>query len=259
LSERIFIAGPCVLESEESAFEAAGMLRGIFSAHTEVKWFFKASFLKDNRTSASSFRGPGLDRGIEILASVRREFGIPVTTDVHEPGQIAAVAGSVDLLQIPAFLCRQTSLLEAAGESGIPVNVKKGQFMNPRNMAGAVEKLRARGCPRVLLTERGAFFGYGDLVVDFRSLSIMADLCDAVLLDVTHSLQKPGALGGESGGDRSHALRLARAAAAWGIDGLFFEAHPRPAESPSDRETILDATGSAALVEASLRHWEGTG
>lgn len=257
MTKRIFIAGPCVLDSEEGAHETAAMLSRIFSRHPDVIWYFKASFLKDNRTSAASFRGPGLERGIEILAGIRRRFGIPVTTDVHEPGQVDAVAGAVDLLQIPAFLCRQTSLLEAAGGSGLPVNVKKGQFMNPRNMSGAIEKLRSRGCPRVFLTERGAFFGYGDLVVDFRSLSIMADLCDAVLLDVTHSLQKPGSLGETSGGEKSHALRLARAAAAWGVDGLFFEAHPRPSESPSDRETILDELESGGLVEASLRHWEG--
>jgi len=254
---KLFIAGPCVLDTEETAFETARMLESIFAGREGVEWVFKASFLKDNRTSAGSFRGPGISEGLSMLSSIRKTFSVRVTTDVHEPGQVEAAAASVDILQIPAFLCRQTSLLEAAGSAGIPVNVKKGQFMNPVNMAGAVDKLRSRGCPMVMLTERGSFFGYGDLVVDFRSLSVMSGICDSVLLDVTHSLQRPGALGGSSGGDREHAVRLARAAAAWGLDGLFFEAHPRPSESPSDRETILGPALAAELVDGAMRHWEG--
>lgn len=258
MTGKLFIAGPCVLDSEETALETASMLNSILSGRPGVEWVFKASFLKDNRTSAGSFRGVGLEDGLRILSLIRSRFGVRVTTDVHEPCQVEAVSGVADILQIPAFLCRQTSLLEAAGSAGLPVNVKKGQFMNPRNMGGAVEKLRARGCPEVMLTERGAFFGYGDLVVDFRSLSIMSGLCDAVLLDVTHSLQKPGSTGTASGGERCFALPLARAAAAWGVDGLFFEAHPRPRESPSDSETILSGTESRMLVEGSLEHWEGS-
>lgn len=257
MAERLFIAGPCVLESEESALETARMLSSVFDGRDGVEWVFKASFLKDNRTSAGSFRGPGMDVGLSILAAVREAARVRVTTDVHESSQVERVAGVVDIIQIPAFLCRQTSLLEAAGGAGLPVNVKKGQFMDPRNMAGAVEKLRSAGCPCVMLTERGSFFGYGDLVVDFRSLSVMGALCDAVILDVTHSLQRPGASGSSSGGDRVHAVRLARAAAAWGVDGLFLESHPRPGESPSDRETILDLDDTLALVEAAIRHWEG--
>ncbi len=257
MADRLFIAGPCVLESEETALETARMLSSLFEGREGVEWVFKASFLKDNRTSPGSYRGPGMERGLSILAAVREAFHVRVTTDVHESSQVESVAAVADIIQIPAFLCRQTSLLEAAGSAGLPVNVKKGQFMNPLNMAGAVEKLRSAGCPCVMLTERGSFFGYGDLVVDFRSLSVMAALCDTVILDVTHSLQRPGAAGSSSGGDRGHAMRLARAAAAWGVDGLFFEAHPRPGESPSDRDTILGQGDSLALVDAAIRHWEG--
>ncbi len=255
MQKPVFIAGPCVLESAGAALEAASMLGRVFGRHG-CEWVFKGSCLKDNRTSGSSFRGPGMEAGLEILAEVRRTAGVPVTTDIHETRHAEMAAGVVDLLQIPAFLCRQTSLLEAAGATGLPVNVKKGQFMAPSNMAGAVGKLRSTGCPEVWLTERGTFFGYGDLVVDMRSLSVMADLADRVVMDVTHSLQRPGALGSSTGGTRDHAVRLARAASAWGVDCVFFEAHPDPRESPSDGDTILDEALSATLVEAVLRHRE---
>lgn len=253
-----FVAGPCSLESDEVAFEAASWLSGRFSGG-KTEWIFKGSFLKDNRSSASGYRGPGLEAGLAILAAVKREFGVRVTTDVHEPSQAEKAAETVDLLQIPAFLCRQTSLLEAAGSTGRPVNVKKGQFMAPGLMAGAVEKLRNRGCPEVWLTERGTFFGYGDLVVDFRSLGIMAGMADRVLLDVTHSLQLPGAAGDRSGGRREFAVRLARAGAAWGVDGMFFEIHPDPARALSDSDVVLDAATAGDLVEAALEHWTGVG
>lgn len=251
-----FVAGPCSLESEEVAFGAASWLSERFrSGGTD--WLFKGSFLKDNRSSASGYRGPGLVAGLEILGAVKREFGVRVTTDVHEPSQVERVAETADLLQIPAFLCRQTSLLEAAGSTGRPVNVKKGQFMAPGLMAGAVDKLRSRGCPEVWLTERGTFFGYGDLVVDLRSLGIMASIADRVLLDVTHSLQLPGAAGDRSGGRREFAVRLARAGAAWGVDGMFFEIHPDPARALSDSDTVLDPATAGELVDAALEHWVG--
>lgn len=250
----ILIAGPCVLESASAALEAAAAIPA--DARGAWRWIFKASFLKDNRTSASSYRGPGMHEGLEMLREVKRALGAEILTDIHEPGQAGPVSEVADILQIPAFLCRQTSLLEAAGSCGRIVNVKKGQFMSPAGMAGAVDKLRSGGCPGVWLTERGTFFGYGDLVVDFRSLTEMAPLCDAVVMDVTHSLQRPGARGDSSGGDRRHAVRMAAAAAAWGVDGLFMEVHPRPEESPSDRDTILPPAEAAAALAAAARHWE---
>ncbi len=251
-----FVAGPCSLESREVAVATASALSSIFGP-LGADWVFKGSFLKDNRTSGSTWRGPGAGEGLEMLAEVRREFGVRVTTDIHEPGQAEAAARFVDILQIPAFLCRQTSLLEAAGATGLPVNVKKGQFMDPSAMGGAVDKLRSKGCPEVWLTERGCFFGYGDLVVDFRSLTVLGGLADRVLLDVTHSLQRPSAEGGRSGGTTAHAPALARAAAAWGVDGLFFEAHPDPSRALSDQDVMLDFGQAAALVEGASRHWEG--
>ncbi len=252
------MVGPCSLESMDVAMEVARHASRLFSGlDRPVDWVFKGSFLKDNRSSAGTYRGPGLDAGLDILRAVRRETGVRTITDVHLPGQAEAAAEAVDVLQVPAFLCRQTSLLEAAGATGLPVNVKKGQFMAPGGMAGAAEKLRRGGCPEVWLTERGTFFGYGDLVVDLRSLDVMAGLADRVVLDVTHSLQRPSTGSPESGGDRSPALRLARAGAAWGVDGIFAEAHPRPGEALSDSAVMLDLPGLDRLVRGSLDHWEG--
>lgn len=253
----IFIAGPCSIESSEMAFSTASALQSSLGGRPGVRWVFKGSFLKDNRTSASTYRGPGIDEGLKVLAGIKRDLGLEITTDIHEPRQAAMAAEVVDILQIPAFMCRQTSLLEAAGETGRIVNVKKGQFMDPLAMRGAVDKLRARGCPEVWLTERGTFFGYGDLVVDFRSLAILRDLSDMVFLDVTHSLQKPSAERGSSGGCRQFALPLARAAAAWGVDGMFFEVHPDPSTALSDSETMLDFEAAEALVDSAMKHWEG--
>jgi 2-dehydro-3-deoxyphosphooctonate aldolase (KDO 8-P synthase) len=255
----IFIAGPCSIESVEVARSAASALRSTFEGRPGLRWVFKGSFLKDNRTSARSYRGPGISEGLEVLAAIRGEYGIEVTTDIHEPSQAAPAAEVVDVLQIPAFMCRQTSLLEAAGETRRIVNVKKGQFMDPAAMRGAVDKLKSRGCPEVWITERGTFFGYGDLVVDFRSLSVLRGFADRVFVDVTHSLQKPSAAGDCSGGCRMHAIPLARAAAAWGVDGLFFEVHPDPASALSDSETMLDFGTARELVDSALRHWEGPG
>ena len=199
---------------------------------------FKASFDKANRTSASSFRSLGFDRALGVLAEVKEQYGVPVMTDVHEPWQVERVAEVVDVLQIPAFLCRQTDLLTAAGSSGRTVNVKKGQFMAPDDMQYAAGKVRAAGGDRVLLTERGSSFGYHDLVVDFRSLAIMRRFAP-VVFDATHSVQSPGGAGGASGGQREFIAPLARAAVAFGVDALFVETHPRPAEALSDGPSML--------------------
>jgi 2-dehydro-3-deoxyphosphooctonate aldolase (KDO 8-P synthase) len=223
----VFILGPCVIEGEERTRRIAAGIAEV-CARLGVPWIFKASFDKANRTSRGSYRGPGLD-GLELLARVRAEVGVPVTTDVHLPGQAAVVGSVVDLLQVPAFLCRQTDLLLACGETGRPVNVKKGQFVAPEDMAGVVGKLPPG---RVILTERGATFGYHDLVVDFRSLPTMRALGAPVCFDATHSVQTPG--GPVTAGQRRFVPHLARAAAAVGIDALFAEVHDSPAEARSD-------------------------
>ncbi|MBD3276837.1 MAG: 3-deoxy-8-phosphooctulonate synthase [Candidatus Aegiribacteria sp.] len=252
----VFVTGPCSLESRELALHVADYAAGLFhSLNAPAELYFKGSFLKDNRTSPGSYRGPGIEEGLRILEEVADETGLKTTTDIHSAEQAGPVAEVVDVIQVPAFLCRQTSILEAAGETGRKVNVKKGQFMNPANMKGAVEKVISRGCPEVWLTERGAFFGYGDLVVDFRSLSVMKDFAGKVILDVTHSLQKPGALGSSTGGCREYAPALARAAAAWGVDGLFIETHPDPAEALSDSTTMVDLSTMESMVRTSLDFW----
>lgn len=255
----LFVVGPCSLESREVVMEVAGFASELFSGlEGMAEWFFKGSFLKDNRTSRAGYRGPGLEEGIGLLEEVSRAFGARTLTDVHSADQAALVGGSVDAVQVPAFLCRQTSLLEAAGSSAAVVNIKKGQFMSPGNMKGSVEKVRSSGCREVWLTERGTFFGYGDLVVDLRSLSVMRELADRVILDVTHSLQLPGAAGDSSGGSSRFAPALARAGAAWGVDGLFIEAHPNPSEALSDSATMVDLPTLGRMVRESLDHWTGT-
>jgi len=252
-----FIIGPCSLESRDISIRTAEYVSDLMnSLDTGVEWVFKGSFLKDNRTTLDSYRGPGMDEGLRILEEISGMFGVRTLTDVHSTQQVIPVAGVADVIQIPAFLCRQTSILEAAGASGKPVNIKKGQFMNPVNMAGAVGKTSAAGCPEIWLTERGTFFGYGDLVVDFRSLTLMREYCDRVILDVTHSLQLPGALGGYSGGCREYAPALARAGAAWGVDGLFIETHPYPSEALSDSETMVDFDTLGSMVRNAVSHWE---
>ena len=228
------IAGPCVIEDEALAEEIAQEVKKI-AASLGLPFVFKASYAKANRSSRESYRGPGAKRGLEALARVREKVGVPVTSDVHETAEVAEAARALDLLQIPAFLCRQTALLEAAGASGKPVHVKKGQFLDPGSMARAVEKVRAAGAPGVIVTERGTTFGYGDLVVDMRSIPILGKLGCPVFFDATHSVQRPG--GVETGGQREFIPALARAAIAAGADGLFLETHPDPARARSDRES----------------------
>ncbi len=253
----LFIMGPCGLEDLGTVMETARFVLSLASG-SSAGFIFKGSFLKDNRTSGESWSGPGLRRGLAMLEKVKSETGLQVLTDIHDPSQAVPAAEVADVIQIPAFLCRQTSLLEAAGAAGRTVNVKKGQFMAPGNMQGSVAKLKRAGCPEVWLTERGTFFGYGDLVVDMRSLTVMAGMADAVVMDVTHSFQRPGARGGESGGDNRYAGAMARAAAAWGVDGLFLEIHPEPSRALSDRETVLDFARAETLVAGALDHWRGT-
>ncbi|MDF1613589.1 3-deoxy-8-phosphooctulonate synthase [Desulfurivibrio dismutans] len=221
------LAGPCVIESEPVMRQTAGCLKEICSG-LGINLIFKASFDKANRTSLESYRGPGAGEGLALLAAIGREFELPLVSDVHESGQVAAAAAVLDVLQIPAFLCRQTDLLVAAAQSGKPVNLKKGQFAAPWDMAHATAKIRAAGAGGLLLTERGSSFGYNNLVVDMRSLPLMRELGCPVIFDATHSVQLPGGAGGTSGGQRRFVPTLARAAAAVGIDGLFMEVHPDP-------------------------------
>jgi 2-dehydro-3-deoxyphosphooctonate aldolase (KDO 8-P synthase) len=233
-----FIAGPCVLESEALAFSVAAFLEDL-SAKLRVNVVFKGSFDKANRSSSSSFRGPGATEGLRILAMVKERHRLPVTTDIHDPRQAAAAARVVDVLQIPAFLCRQTDLLLAAAETGLPVNIKKGQFMAPWDMRNAVEKVRATGNAAVLVTERGTTFGYNNLVVDYRGLAYIRESICPVVFDATHSVQLPGGAGTASSGERKYVAPLARAAVAAGVDGVFLEIHPDPARALSDGPNSL--------------------
>lgn len=251
----LVIAGPCVIQSQDLTLEIANRL-GEITSDLPVQLVFKASFDKANRTSVTSYRGPGLEQGLEILAQVSRDLSLPTTTDIHESPQADPVSKVCSLLQIPAFLARQTDLLEAAAKTGAAVNVKKGQFLSPRDMKHVVAKLRAFGCDRVLLCERGTFFGYGNLVNDMRSLVEMRDLGVPVVFDATHSVQQPGGLDGATGGNRRMVAPLARAATAVGIDGLFFETHPRPEESPSDGPNMVPLSDVRNLLEQilAIRH-----
>jgi 2-dehydro-3-deoxyphosphooctonate aldolase (KDO 8-P synthase) len=241
------IAGPCVVEGEEMCLQVGKAMQRL-CAELGFGYVFKASYDKANRTSIRSYRGPGMDAGLEILARVRGQLGAPVLTDFHEPGQAGPVGEVVDILQVPAFLCRQTDLLAAAARTGKPVNVKKAQFMAPGDMGQVVGKLRESGCDRILLTERGVSFGYNTLVVDFRSLPQMRALGHPVCYDVTHSLQQPGGQGNQSGATREFAPHLARAAVAVGVDALFVEVHPDPAEARSDAAAQLSIEAAEALL-----------
>ncbi len=241
------IAGPCQIESEAHAFEMADALAAMARA-AGVPLIYKSSFDKANRTSAAAARGVGMAAGLAILAAVRGRFGIPVLTDVHEAAQCAPAAEAVDVLQIPAFLCRQTDLLTAAGETGAAVNVKKGQFLAPWDMPNVAAKIAATGNGRILLTERGASFGYNTLVSDMRSLPIMARTGYPVVFDATHSVQQPGGQGASSGGQREFAPVLARAAVAVGVAAVFIECHPDPDRAPSDGPTMMALRDMPALI-----------
>lgn len=246
-------AGPCVLENLPLALEIAERMVAITS-ELGLPYVFKASFDKANRTSASAQRGPQLEAGLEMLAAVKEQMNVPVVTDVHLPEQCAAVAEVCDILQIPAFLCRQTDLLLAAAETGRAINVKKGQFLAPWDTKHIVAKVREAGNDKVMLTERGSSFGYGRLVVDMTGLATMAENNCPVVFDGTHSVQQPGGADGRTGGDRTKVPALARAAVATGhVDGLFFEVHPRPDESPSDAANMLELETVSDILAGVMR------
>ncbi|MCB2041512.1 MAG: 3-deoxy-8-phosphooctulonate synthase, partial [Rhodoferax sp.] len=258
LAHPIFlIAGPCVIESEQLQMDVAGQLRDMTRA-LGIPFIFKSSFDKANRTSGTSFRGPGMEQGLEILAKVRRELQVPVLTDVHDASQIEAVASVVDVLQTPAFLCRQTDFIRAVAQSGKPVNIKKGQFLAPGDMKNVIDKARAaareKGLPEdnFLACERGASFGYNNLVSDMRALAIMRETGAPVVFDATHSVQLPGGQGGSSGGQREMVPVLARAAVAAGVAGLFMETHPDPSVALSDGPNAVPLKHMRALLETLL-------
>jgi 2-dehydro-3-deoxyphosphooctonate aldolase (KDO 8-P synthase) len=236
----LLIAGPCALESEELARRVAGTMQEI-CARLGLSYVFKASFDKANRTSLSSYRGPGLDEGLAILSRIREEMRVPVISDVHETIQVKAAAEVLDIIQIPAFLCRQTDLLTAVAATGKAINLKKGQFVSPWDMKNGVNKIRSAGGTKVMLVERGASFGYNNLVVDMRGLPVMRSFNCPVIYDATHSVQLPGGAGGSSGGQREFIAPLSRAAVAAGIDGLFMEVHPNPDQA------LCDGPNSIAL------------
>jgi 2-dehydro-3-deoxyphosphooctonate aldolase (KDO 8-P synthase) len=251
----LLIAGPCVIERDELTLSIARRLKEIV-AGLPVQLVFKASFDKANRTSGEAYRGAGLEAGLAVLDKIKQETGLPVTTDIHESWQAEPVAAVCDLLQIPAFLARQTDLLVAAAKTGRAVNVKKGQFMAPWDMKSVVAKLAASGCQNVLLCERGTFFGYGRLVNDMRALPQMQSLDVPVIFDATHSVQEPGGLGTATGGNRAMVEPLARAATAIGVDGLFFEVHPDPDNAPSDGPNMLRLDDFAGVLRRviAIRH-----
>ncbi|HXK98960.1 MAG TPA: 3-deoxy-8-phosphooctulonate synthase [Acetomicrobium sp.] len=234
----VLVAGPCVLESLELALEVAAEVKNMCD-DLGLAYIFKSSFDKANRTSIHSFRGPGLDVGLGWLEQVKSRLGVPVLTDIHEPNQAELAARVVDVIQIPAFLCRQTDLLVSAAETGKPLNIKKAQFMSPYDIRFVLEKARESGNDKVILCERGVAFGYNELVVDFRSIPIMRSFGCPVMFDATHSVQMPGGLGGVSGGDRRFVSPLARAAVSIGIDALFMEVHPSPNEAKSDGPNMI--------------------
>ena len=244
----VFILGPCVLESEEFAWRMARALAEITTA-AGVPFIFKASYDKANRTSAKSARGPGLEEGCRVLAAIGKELGIPVTTDVHSPEEATRAAEWIDLLQIPAFLCRQTDLIQAAAETGRAVNVKKGQFLAPHDVRNIAEKLRTFGCERFVFTERGTTFGYNNLVADMRSLYWMREMGYLAVFDATHSVQRPGGGGDKTSGDGVLAPVLARAAVAAGCDGVFIETHENPAVALSDGPNQIPLAQMPALLK----------
>jgi 2-dehydro-3-deoxyphosphooctonate aldolase (KDO 8-P synthase) len=247
----LLLAGPCALESGELGWRIAKEMKEICE-RLGISYVFKASFDKANRTSLNSFRGPGLRNGLRQLDRIRQEVGVPVVSDVHETSQMDLAADALDIIQIPAFLCRQTDLLVAAAKTGKTVNLKKGQFMSPWDMKHAVDKLRSAGCDRIILTERGASFGYNNLVVDMRSLPVMRSFGCPVIFDATHSVQLPGGMGGSSGGQREFIPTLSRAAMAAGIDGLFMEVHPDPDKALCDGPNSIPLDEVEPLLEQLL-------
>lgn len=247
----LFIAGPCVIESAELLDTVATELCRIREA-TGAEVYFKASFDKANRTSIHSFRGPGLEKGLQMLADVKTKFGLPLLTDIHESYQAEAAGQVVDVLQIPAFLCRQTDLLVAAARTGRTVNIKKAQFLSGEDMRFPAEKCREAGAREVWLTERGNMFGYNNLVVDFRNLPLMKPYADRIVMDCTHSVQRPGGAGGSTGGDRQFVPQMALAAKAFGADGYFVETHPNPTQALSDGPNMLYLSDLEALVKSLL-------
>jgi 2-dehydro-3-deoxyphosphooctonate aldolase (KDO 8-P synthase) len=242
------IGGPCVIEGEKETLEHARLVKDA-ADKAGIPLIFKASFDKANRSSVTSFRGVGLEEGLRILKLVKNEFRVPVLTDIHEPEQCERAAEVVDILQIPAFLCRQTDLLIAAGKTGKPVNVKKGQFLAPGDMRNVVDKIKATDNEDILLTERGTMFGYNYLINDMRSLPSMRKMGYPVVFDATHSVQRPGGLGNRSGGDRQFVAPLARAAVACGVDAIFLELHPNPDAAPSDGPNMLNVREVSSLLK----------
>lgn len=247
--EPVFMLGPCVIESEPFIWDVAGKIDAMARQHG-WRWIFKASYDKANRSAISSYRGIGCEAGCALLAKVGEKFGVPVTTDIHTPEEAHLAAKYIDLLQIPAFLCRQTDLIVAAGETGRAVNVKKGQFMAPWDVKNIADKLAAAGCKNFMFTERGTTFGYNNLVADMRSLYWMRELGFRAVMDATHSVQRPGGLGTATGGDGKLAPVLARAAVAAGCDGVFMETHPDPANAMSDGPNQIPLSQIASVVES---------
>ncbi|MDX1584525.1 MAG: 3-deoxy-8-phosphooctulonate synthase [Thermoanaerobaculia bacterium] len=257
-SAPLFIAGPCVIESRDHAMRMAETIRSL-AVEYEIQLVFKSSYDKANRSSIQSFRGPGIEEGLEILAEVQRSFDLPVLSDIHGADQAKPAGEVLDILQIPAFLCRQTDLIVAAAETGKPVNVKKGQFLSPEETKNILEKGAEANNDRVFLTERGSSFGYQNLVVDMRSFPIMRSYGAPVVYDITHSMQRPGGEGSYTGGTRQFARPLARAAAAVGVDGFFMEIHDDPSQALSDKTTQLDIPTARGVIEDILKIREALG
>lgn len=243
----VMICGPCVIESEEHCLRSAETLKKIFSK-TSIRFIFKSSYDKANRSAHDSFRGPGLDEGLRILQKVKEEFDLPLTSDIHWPEEVSAASRVLDILQIPAFLCRQTDLILAAANTKAIINVKKGQFMAPWDMKNVVEKIRSQGNTNIILTDRGTSFGYNNLVSDMRSIPIMQGFGTPVCFDATHSVQLPGGLGTSSGGQREFIPTLAKAAIAVGANCLFMEVHPNPKEAKSDASSVIDFKDLPSLL-----------
>ncbi len=248
------IAGPCAIESKEICFEVAEVLKNLQEKNPDVRFVFKSSFDKANRSSIHSFRGLGLEKGLQILKDVKEKYNLPVLTDIHESYQAKPVGEVVDIIQIPAFLCRQTDLLVSASETGKEINVKKGQFLAPWDVKNIVEKLKYAGAEKYYLTERGTTFGYNNLVVDFRGIPIMRQYAP-VIFDATHSVQLPGGAGNQSSGNREFIYPLAKASLSVGVDGLFFEVHPNPDKALSDKATQVKLSDFPAMLEKLLKLW----